>query len=209
MIDVAPKKHKKLEAPSLRYKVAPEAPTEAFGDLRPFPQNLTVIAVDDERTQRRVLEKIFLGKLQASAKSVVVGADLEEVQSVVPLALSLEADIVILDQNLTHGGIVGTQLADELRADGFQGFIVLRTGSTGETLRRFQTHRSVDLAIGKEDKNVVVVEAIKRAWAVGEEPRKVHAIKEVYGVGGEQTLPARRMSAEKLEIVGAGVVESE
>lgn len=115
----------------------------------------------------QVLEKIFLGKLDAAENSKVLGKDLAEIRSVVPLAKTLNADIVILDQNLTHGDVSGTQLADALRADGYGGFIVLRTGSTAETLRKFQGHKSVDLAIGKAEHNLTVVEAIKRGYGPG------------------------------------------
>jgi signal transduction histidine kinase/CheY-like chemotaxis protein len=137
---------------------------EAADSRDPFPRGLTVLACDDERVQRRVLEKIFLGKLGASEASVVLGANLDEVQSVIRKAVTLKADIVILDQNLLHGGVVGTQLADDLRAAGFGGFVVLRTGSTAEGLRRLQVWPSVDLAVGKEEKNMDVIAQIKRAY---------------------------------------------
>ena len=150
-----------------RYRVGDAAAGEggeaaAVGEA--FPKALTVLACDDERTQRRVLEKIFLGKLDASPESVVLGADLEEIQSVVSVAKILKPDIVILDQNLIHGNVIGAEVADELRAAGFDGFIVLRTGSTAEGLRRLQNHASVDLAIGKGARNLDVVDAIKRGY---------------------------------------------
>lgn len=130
----------------------------------PFPTDLTILACDDEGLQRKVLRKIILAKLSAGEKSVVLGADLGEVQSVVPLALSLEADIVILDQNLTHGGVTGTTIARELREAAFSGVIVLRTGSREEGLEKLQDHESVDLAVDKGDPNAAVVEAIRGAW---------------------------------------------
>jgi len=153
----------------LDYSVHPAAAPDngaaaGLPPLPPFPKNLTVVACDDQRVQRRVLEKIFLGKLEASEKSVVLGFDLDEVKSVVPLALSLEADIVILDQNLLHGGTLGTQLADELHAAGFGGLVVLRTGSSTSQMERFQQVASIDLAIDKGAPNLETIEEIKSAF---------------------------------------------
>jgi len=129
----------------------------------PFREGLTVLACDDEGVQRKVLERLILPKLHAAKASVVVGADEDEVLSAVPLALSLNADIVILDKNLLHRGILGTELADELRAAGFDGLIVLRTGSTGRSGKT--DCASVDLIVQKCEKNMDVVERIKQGYS--------------------------------------------
>jgi len=142
-------------------KIAP------ISERRPFPEGLTVVACDDERVQRKVLKRLILPKLHAAEASLVLGENEDEIRSVVPQTLALEADIVILDQNLFHGGIVGTQLAGELRAAGFGGFIVLRTGSSGEQFLKHRERGLLDLVVDKRQMNAEVVEEIKKAYGRG------------------------------------------
>ena len=139
-------------------------PAVRAAGLPRYPEALTIIACDDEGVQRKILNKLILPRLSADAASVVVGQNLEEIQSVVELAVSRKADMVILDQNLMHGGTLGTDVADELRAAGFSGFIVLRTGSSAEQLHIFSERPAIDLALDKGGKNLDLIAAIKEAY---------------------------------------------
>eukprot|EP00965_Chrysotila_dentata_P201677 6180691-Pleurochrysis_carterae.AAC.8 len=76
-----------------------------------------------------------------------------------------EADVVLVDQNLQLGGTLrlGSNLAWELRARGFDGLIVLFSGSDESQLEQLRDEEHADLVFSKSTAPADIAKAILEA----------------------------------------------
>lgn len=123
----------------------------------------TVVAVDDSLLQRKILTRVYLPRLDAAPSSLVLGESAAEIRSVCATCLALPAHMVLLDQDLAHDGLLGTDIARELRAAGFAGLICLRTGAE-DVDRYLRENDALDVVICKGGSNLDGIEEVKTAF---------------------------------------------
>mmetsp|Transcript_103617 Transcript_103617/g.143312 ORF Transcript_103617/g.143312 Transcript_103617/m.143312 type:complete len:311 (+) Transcript_103617:251-1183(+) len=135
----------------------PEA--EATNPKRGF----RVFGLDDERIPRMIQGMFMKHHLRADMEvSCSLGSTEEEILKFVDVALGIlnpdltathgprvQADVVLMDENIQPPKILGSILADELRQRGFSGRIVLLTGASATYASELRSRPSVDLVFEK------------------------------------------------------------
>jgi len=164
-----------VSLPAAMSKCSPAGRSPSHEDDGPqLPEKLTVYAIDDSRVICKGIDRILLKALKADRSTSVVCCPENESdvaffieQVLVP---NPPVALVLLDQNieLEHGSqlVLGTSLADELRAQSYKGLLVIRsanaaTSDDDEYLRS----GSVDICIGKHESLQNSVGLIARAYA--------------------------------------------
>ena len=127
---------------------------------------LRCIGVDDCRFQRALHELLFKNFLHADARSHSIGATKEEQLAFVDVVLgrltaqlhpvapkdAVQMDIAIIDQNLTVDNmphLLGHDLAEQLRQEGFVGVACIFSGSSDDELQDIRTKPGVDMVLSK------------------------------------------------------------
>jgi len=115
------------------------------------PRGLTVCCIDDSPVARGfVSSQIEMHFPDCTMQSF--GEHIEDVQAFKTAALA-GADIAILDQNLDYGRatVLGTTIVTELLAEGFQGFLCIRSANTSpadlDLYERAGAHLAIDKAV--------------------------------------------------------------
>ena len=123
--------------PALDHEARPTSPA----------RSLVCVGLDDSISFHRILKCLFQDYLGADLlRSCCLGASASEAECAVAVALGkldakcspanpplAPADVVVLDQHLTYGAagtLVGSELAAQLREQGFEGVVRILTGST-------------------------------------------------------------------------------
>ena len=119
-------------------------------DAPPFPPGLSIMCLDDSAVARESLGAIIPQKVPTAAV-VTFGRDAEDAARFQPAALA-GADIVILDQNVDIPGreLLGTDVARELLADGYRGFLCIRSANDMEQDRELTRQSGAHWHVGKE-----------------------------------------------------------
>uniref|UniRef100_A0A7S4BV75 Histidine kinase/HSP90-like ATPase domain-containing protein n=1 Tax=Chrysotila carterae TaxID=13221 RepID=A0A7S4BV75_CHRCT len=139
---------------------------------------LVCIGLDDQAMCRLLHELIFETFLSADPeRSGSIGETRQEIESFcdvamgkldlslsrVPLAQQREADVVIIDQNLVLGSsfsVLGSDIARQLRREGFRGVIGIFTGSADIEVRRLAALEGIDFASAKHESAAVIADRI-------------------------------------------------
>ena len=112
--------------------------TKEKKQLRKPPKQLVFIVADDDGAMRTAAKSI-LKHAQASAASVILGADFESTTGIVPHIQALAAEygeeriVGIFDQNMDFPGEVkirGQQIIRDLGGTHFKGLLCIRSGQT-------------------------------------------------------------------------------
>jgi len=118
-----------IEEKLFRSTMKPTTNFEANTESRPPP---LCVGVDDSEILRGALMATF--KLMGAARgSCAMGKTTEELDSCADVVMSMQADIVVLDQNLDCNSAPytkGTIIAAQLRERGFDGLIVIYSGAS-------------------------------------------------------------------------------
>eukprot|EP00669_Euglena_mutabilis_P005184 TRINITY_DN16572_c0_g1_i1.p1 TRINITY_DN16572_c0_g1~~TRINITY_DN16572_c0_g1_i1.p1 ORF type:complete len:299 (+),score=73.13 TRINITY_DN16572_c0_g1_i1:103-999(+) len=94
-----------------------------------LPPGLRIVAIDDSDVARRLLVHV-LAKHAPNARVQVLGRQEEDVERFKEEALG-DVDIIILDNHLSYGHVefLGTEILNELHAEGYRGFACIRSAN--------------------------------------------------------------------------------
>eukprot|EP00668_Euglena_longa_P015922 GGOE01020100.1.p1 GENE.GGOE01020100.1~~GGOE01020100.1.p1 ORF type:complete len:457 (-),score=116.58 GGOE01020100.1:690-2060(-) len=134
-----------------------------------FPRGLRFFVLDDSSVARRLLQFLITAWCDPSVVRCF-GAEEEDVDLFMTLAVQ-GADVIILDQHLefskTH---LGTEIAQQLRSLGFQGFICIRSAADSpEDRLQYQEH-GAHCSFGKDMQGPQFIEALKEAFINSHHP---------------------------------------
>eukprot|EP00965_Chrysotila_dentata_P053039 1759799-Pleurochrysis_carterae.AAC.1 len=148
------------------------------------PRPLIAVGLDDGVLPRDLLHCFFANKLEADIeRSCVLGATEEEQKAFVavacgrldarlrpvPPAEQRAADIVVLDQNIDlvdRPHLYGTDIADELRANGFLGVICILSAASPGEMTSIRANPGVDVVFSKGGSFSVLNSELRCALAI-------------------------------------------
>ena len=147
------------------------SPSQTPASVR-IPESLKVCAIDDSIMLCKSYDRIFLTQLKADRSTSIICCPetAEDVAAFIKHILTAPAaDIVILDQNidLRNGAptVLGTELADELRLQQYNGLIAVRSAnSTSANNLAYMLSGAVDVCIGKHLGNASAVSILSDAF---------------------------------------------
>ena len=149
---------------SLIAEAIPE-PSRAARRRWNLPPGLRFHCLDDSGVARRLV--VHQVMRHASPGSVrVFGETPDEVLQFVPACMEEPTDVVIIDQNLEYdnGTYLGTDLLEQLVAQGFEGLLCVRSANCSEEDVQLYVRKGAHCILGKDMLGNEMVEAIARAY---------------------------------------------